>query len=84
MKVTVEVDCTPEEGRQFLGLPCSNSLASTALSRELRRPATRRSRFSAISDVAAMIEVMPLERAADAYAKMMSGNARFRMVLTMG
>jgi propanol-preferring alcohol dehydrogenase len=41
-------------------------------------------RFSAISDVAAMIEVMPLERAADAYAKMMSGNARFRMVLTMG
>src|ERR1700721_912752 len=41
-------------------------------------------RFSAISDVAAMIEAMPLERAADAYAKMMSGNARFRMVLTMG
>jgi Family of unknown function (DUF6489) len=21
MKVTVEVDCTPEEGRRFLGLP---------------------------------------------------------------
>jgi alcohol dehydrogenase, propanol-preferring len=41
-------------------------------------------RFSAISDVAAMIEAMPLERAADAYAKMMSGKARFRMVLTMG
>ena len=31
-----------------------------------------------------MIETMPLERAAEAYAKMMSGNARFRMVLTMG
>jgi len=41
-------------------------------------------RFSAISNVVAMIEAMPLERAADAYAKMMSGNARFRMVLTMG
>jgi propanol-preferring alcohol dehydrogenase len=26
---------------------------------------------------------MPLERAAEAYAKMMSGKARFRMVLTM-
>jgi D-arabinose 1-dehydrogenase-like Zn-dependent alcohol dehydrogenase len=26
---------------------------------------------------------MPLEKAADAYAKMMSGKARFRMVLTM-
>ena len=40
-------------------------------------------KFSALSDVAAMVETMPLERAADAYAKMMSGQARFRMVLTM-
>jgi D-arabinose 1-dehydrogenase-like Zn-dependent alcohol dehydrogenase len=40
-------------------------------------------RFSAMSDVAAMIETMPLEKAAEAYAKMMSGKARFRMVLTM-
>jgi D-arabinose 1-dehydrogenase-like Zn-dependent alcohol dehydrogenase len=31
-----------------------------------------------------MIECMPLERAAEAFAKMMSGAARFRMVLTMG
>jgi propanol-preferring alcohol dehydrogenase len=30
-----------------------------------------------------MIETMPLERAAEAYARMMSGKARFRMVLTM-
>src|SRR5271170_1156851 len=41
-------------------------------------------RFSAMSGVAAMIETMPLERAAEAYARMMSGKARFRMVLTMG
>ena len=40
-------------------------------------------RFSALSDVAAMVETMPLERAPVAYAKMMSGQARFRMVLTM-
>jgi len=40
-------------------------------------------RFSALSDVAAMVETMPLERAAEAYAKMLSGQARFRMVLTM-
>ena len=40
-------------------------------------------RFSVLSDVAAMIETMPLERAAEAYARMMSGKARFRMVLTM-
>jgi alcohol dehydrogenase, propanol-preferring len=41
-------------------------------------------RFSALSGVSAMIETMPLEKAADAYAKMMAGEARFRMVLTMG
>jgi alcohol dehydrogenase, propanol-preferring len=40
-------------------------------------------KFSALSDVAAMVETMPLERAAEAYARMMSGQARFRMVLTM-
>jgi propanol-preferring alcohol dehydrogenase len=40
-------------------------------------------RFSALSGVSAMIETVPLERAADAYAKMMAGKARFRMVLTM-
>jgi alcohol dehydrogenase, propanol-preferring len=40
-------------------------------------------RFSARSGVSAMIETVPLEQAADAYAKMMAGKARFRMVLTM-
>ena len=40
-------------------------------------------RFSVLSGVSAMIETAPLERAADAYAKMMAGKARFRMVLTM-
>jgi hypothetical protein len=40
-------------------------------------------KFSVPGGIAAMIETMPLERAAEAYAKMMSGKARFRMVLTM-
>jgi propanol-preferring alcohol dehydrogenase len=40
-------------------------------------------RFSALSGVSAMIETAPLEEAAEAYAKMMAGKARFRMVLTM-
>ncbi len=30
-----------------------------------------------------MIETVPLEKAPEAYAKMMSGKARFRMVLTV-
>jgi alcohol dehydrogenase, propanol-preferring len=40
-------------------------------------------RFSVLSGVSAMIETVPLQQAADAYAKMMAGRARFRMVLTM-
>jgi D-arabinose 1-dehydrogenase-like Zn-dependent alcohol dehydrogenase len=39
--------------------------------------------FSALSGVRPMIETVPLERAGEAYAKMLSGEARFRMVLTM-
>jgi alcohol dehydrogenase, propanol-preferring len=38
-------------------------------------------RFSALSGVSAMIETVPLEQAAAAYAKMMAGKARFRIVL---
>ena len=40
--------------------------------------------FSVLSRVRPMIETVPLERAAEAYEKMMSGDARFRMVVTMG
>jgi propanol-preferring alcohol dehydrogenase len=40
-------------------------------------------RFSALNGVAAIIETMPLERASEAYARMMAGQARFRVVLTM-
>jgi D-arabinose 1-dehydrogenase-like Zn-dependent alcohol dehydrogenase len=40
-------------------------------------------RFSVLTGVSPMIETVPLESAADAYAKMMAGEARFRMVLTM-
>jgi D-arabinose 1-dehydrogenase-like Zn-dependent alcohol dehydrogenase len=41
-------------------------------------------RFAHLLGVRAMIETYPLERAAEAYARMMSGNAEFRVVLTMG
>jgi D-arabinose 1-dehydrogenase-like Zn-dependent alcohol dehydrogenase len=38
--------------------------------------------FSSLAGVRSMNEVYPLERAADAYDRMMSGEARFRVVLT--
>ncbi len=40
--------------------------------------------FSALTDIHAMVETIPLEQAAEAYDKMMSGAPRFRMVLTTG
>jgi alcohol dehydrogenase len=40
--------------------------------------------FSARAGVRPMVETMPLEEVNDAFARMMSGAARFRMVLTTG
>ena len=40
-------------------------------------------RFSVLSGVRPMIEKYPLEKAAEAYDQMISGRARFRVVLTM-
>ncbi len=40
-------------------------------------------RFAALNGVRPMIETYPLEKAAEAYARMMRGKAEFRVVLTM-
>jgi len=40
--------------------------------------------FSALAGVRSMNEVFPLERVDEAYERMVSGKARFRVVLTMG
>ncbi len=40
-------------------------------------------RFAELTGVRPMIETYPLEKAAEAYARMMSGHAQFRVVLTM-
>jgi len=40
--------------------------------------------FSVLENIRPMIETFPLEQAAEAYARMMQGKARFRMVLVTG
>ncbi|MEU5025144.1 alcohol dehydrogenase [Streptomyces milbemycinicus] len=40
--------------------------------------------FSALHDIRPMTEPVPLDRADEAYQKMLAGKARFRMVLTVG
>ena len=41
-------------------------------------------RFSAMTGVRPMTEIFPLEKATDAYERMMSNKARFRVVITTG
>lgn len=41
-------------------------------------------KFSVLSGVRAQIETMPLDRAPEAYQRMLDGDVRFRMVLTTG
>jgi len=41
-------------------------------------------RFAEMTGIRPMIETLPLEKAPEAYARMMSGKARFRMVLVIG
>jgi propanol-preferring alcohol dehydrogenase len=40
--------------------------------------------FSVLENIRPMIETVPLEQAAEAYARMLQGKARFRMVLLTG
>jgi propanol-preferring alcohol dehydrogenase len=59
----------------FGGRSIYGSLAGTAIDNEDTLA------FSVLENIRPMIETMPLEQAADAYARMMQGKARFRMVL---
>src|ERR1700704_2609620 len=61
----------------FGGRSIYGSLAGTAIDNEDTLA------FSVLENIRPMIETAPLEQAADAYARMMQGKARFRMVLTM-
>ncbi len=59
----------------FGGRSIYGSLAGTAIDTEDTLA------FSVLESIRPMIETLPLEQAADAYARMMQGKARFRMVL---
>ena len=59
----------------FGGRSVYGSLAGTAIETEDALA------FSILENIRPMIETVPLEQAADAYARMMQGKARFRMVL---
>ena len=80
--VVVGVSPEPIETSSFAIVGQSASIVGHASGTSIESEDTLR--FSAMSGVRPMIETLPLERASEAYAKMMSGDDRFRMVLTMG
>jgi propanol-preferring alcohol dehydrogenase len=62
----------------FGGRSVSGSLAGTPIETEDALA------FSVLENIRPMIETFPLDQAAEAYARMMEGKARFRVVLTTG
>jgi propanol-preferring alcohol dehydrogenase len=80
--VVVGVSPEPIEAPSFVIVGQSASIVGHASGTSIESEDTLR--FSAMSGVRPMIETLPLDQAPEAYAKMMRGEARFRMVLTMG
>jgi D-arabinose 1-dehydrogenase-like Zn-dependent alcohol dehydrogenase len=79
--IVVGVDARPIEVSPLQLIGASRSIVGHAAGASIDSQDTLA--FSALSGVRPMIETMPLARAAQAYARMMHGDARFRMVLTM-
>jgi len=79
--IVVGVDAEPIQVSSLQLIGASRSIVGHAAGASIDSEDTLT--FSALSGVRPMIETMPLERAPEAYARMMRGDARFRMVLTM-
>ncbi|MGH3675744.1 MAG: alcohol dehydrogenase [Mycobacterium sp.] len=79
--VVVGASADPMQVPPFALIPGSNGVQGHASGTSQDSEDTLR--FSALTGVRPTIETMPLSEAQAAYDKMMSGDARFRMVLTM-
>jgi D-arabinose 1-dehydrogenase-like Zn-dependent alcohol dehydrogenase len=79
--IVIGVDAKPIEVSPLQLIGGSRSLVGHAAGTSIDEEDTLA--FSTLSGVRPMIETMPLARAPEAYARMMRGDARFRMVLTM-
>jgi D-arabinose 1-dehydrogenase-like Zn-dependent alcohol dehydrogenase len=79
--IVVGVDANPIQVLPLQLIGASRSIVGHAAGASIDSQDTLT--FSMLSGVRPMIETMPLQRAAEAYARMMQGDARFRMVLTM-
>jgi alcohol dehydrogenase len=80
--VVVGASAEPMQIPPFALIPGSTAVAGHASGTSKDSEDTMR--FSVLTDVHPQIEIYPLEQAAEGYARMMSGAARFRVVLTTG
>jgi D-arabinose 1-dehydrogenase-like Zn-dependent alcohol dehydrogenase len=80
--VVVGASAEPMQIPPFALIPGSNAVVGHASGTSKDSEDTMR--FSVLTDVHPQIEIYPLEQAAEGYARMMSGAARFRVVLTTG
>jgi D-arabinose 1-dehydrogenase-like Zn-dependent alcohol dehydrogenase len=80
--IVVGASAEPMQISPFALIPGSTGVIGHASGTSKDSEATLR--FSALQDVHPSIETYPLEEAAAGYARMMSGDARFRVVLTTG
>jgi hypothetical protein len=72
MKVTVEIDCTPVEARQFFGLPDVQPLQDKVMAEVERRMLAEMERFTPETALKTWLTLMPqsAEQMQDAFAKM--------------
>src|SRR3954471_21156752 len=80
--IVVGASADPMQIPPFALIPGSTAVAGHASGTSKDSEDTMR--FSVLTDVHPQIEIYPLEQAAEGYARMMSGAARFRVVLTTG
>ncbi len=78
MKVTVEVDCTPLEARQFLGLPNLEPMQEAVMAQIEKKMLAEMERFSPESVMKTWFSLLPqnAERVQEMFANLMQGGRR--------
>ena len=82
MKVTIDIDCTPAEARQFLGLPDVAPIQAAVMDRLQQKMLTEMDRFSPEALMKQWLTVFPqqAERLQEAFANLFlhggTGSAR--------
>ena len=78
MKVTVDVECTPAEARQFLGLPNVEPLQEAVMAEFEKRMLSEMDRFSPEAIMKSWLSLFPqnAERAQEMFSALFLGGKR--------